>query len=128
MNALLLLCSQSYNNSAAEMMLKNISILFSLLQFIHANYMCEYTKEWTTSFERITPDDRHPSSYHHHRMFTVGGHGHITGQAIVTVSVTATVGGMLPPKAGDILLTTSKVNSKLNDNIRYLTSGLRSTF
>ena len=76
---------------------------------------CGYQPEWRDSFSTITyadqtnltGDDDLGTMDMETGVFTVAGMGHYY------ITVTATVGGMLPPKPGDVLLKTSPVYGQI---------------
>ena len=80
-----------------------ILFVFALMSIVHcslSNWSCGYSQELGNSFTKLTYDDKpgtiaigqqYESSYDSDQ------------KQMVKVTVTATVGGMLPPKPGDIL-------------------------
>jgi len=93
-------------SGSTMMQLMSYSMLF---QVISGNLWCGYSPEWTSSYSRISFSPEH--GYRGINNQTVKHQDEYTAvmKEEVTLTLTATVGGMLPPKPGDLMLLPSQV-------------------
>ena len=105
------------------MRMKLIVLLLSLIKFGQSNWSCGYAQEWGKSFAKVIYDDKPGTMGQQYESSFESDQ-----KQMVVVTVTATVGGMLPSKPGDILLETSKVR-KFDQTLKsvYHILGLCST-
>ena len=89
-------------------------LLFSGVTY-GSNHWCGFRPEWNTSQATINYLDtyQYMSNSLYHPLDTTTGVYHAEERGWYAFTVTATVGGMLPPKPGDLLLIPSPVYGQI---------------